>query len=835
MPFSAIPFRNGAAKQISWFEGMAMNRRAARGALLKYATFGAVAFAPIVAEAGDVPTTPPVNFTNSSDPKVGSTIVNLVDSYSWLMVNNPAGMTQNIQTVITLTQGRTAAQTLAAIHDDRTAQPYSVLNGLGALTSNFMTGIGSSTTGTAPTRLTPTSYVTTTLQDYAPGAKGINYLHDATIGFANFGDGSATPLASAATFLNTTIRANASTEPPKRTFERFMGTTSPVTNPAFITAGIISPLDARYGAYNAVTKPNGLTPSDTAKFVVPNYFGNFTVPAVYGNTTNWVQGFTLTQAMVDANGGKPLTAPNLGTYDAAGNFTPYAFGVGAYVPGIGTAPRPYRLSADVNVPTQLYQIINNTNPYADGAFVSGHTNLAYNQALGLAFLVPQQYRQLLFRASDLGNNRILAGMHSPLDVIGGRIEATAIAATNIYNALYDANGNRVDWANPSNSAAYAVYQAYNQTQSYLAQACGAASVQACILQAQQSAAASDPYAPSAENQALYTARLTYGFSHIGPTNLPEVVPVQAQVLLLTRFPYLTDQQRTDVLRTTALTSGYPLLDGNTWDGWGRLNLYAAANGYGAFDGAVSVTMDAAQGGYNAFDIWSNNIGGAGSLTKDGSGALVLAGNNTYSGGTTVAGGSLIVAGSIAGPVNVAAGGMLSGVGTVGSLTVSGALAPGLPSIAGLTGQIGALTVAGNLQLNAKSNYLIQLTPASASSTVVNGAATIAGAMTASFAPGLYAVGSRLPALATANGLAGAFSSLSYSSAGPINVRPGLAYDGHSAFLVLNQAMLPALSAGGTGNAARVWGALNGFIAMGERFQRRSRASTSKRLPRSRPR
>ena len=57
---------------------------------------------------------------------------------------------------------------------------------------------------------------------------------------------------------------------------------------------------------------------------------------------------------------------------------------------------------------------------------SGHTNLAYNQVLGLAFLVPEQYQSLLVRAADLGNNRILAGMHSPLDVIGGRIEATAI-------------------------------------------------------------------------------------------------------------------------------------------------------------------------------------------------------------------------------------------------------------------------------------------------------------------------------------------------------------------------------------------------------------------------
>jgi membrane-associated phospholipid phosphatase len=50
---------------------------------------------------------------------------------------------------------------------------------------------------------------------------------------------------------------------------------------------------------------------------------------------------------------------------------------------------------------------------------SGHTNSAYLQALGLAFLIPQQAQELLARAADLGNNRILAGMHSPLDGKGG--------------------------------------------------------------------------------------------------------------------------------------------------------------------------------------------------------------------------------------------------------------------------------------------------------------------------------------------------------------------------------------------------------------------------------
>ena len=572
--------------------------------LWKYAALGAV-LAPFAARAGLIPTTPPVNFTNSTDPKVGSTIVNLLDSYASLMVFDPklknsvGVMEQNIQTVIEMTRNRTAAETLAAIHDDRTAQPYSVLNGLGALTSYFMTGIGSSTTGTAPVSLTPTSYVITTLQDYAPDAKGISYLSGATIGFTTFGDGTATPLASAANFLNNTIRNNASTEPPKRTFERYMGSTRPVTNPASITAGVISPLDPRYGNYNAVTNKTGLTVADTAQFIVPYYFSKFSVPTVYFNTTNWVRGFTVTQTMVAANGGRPITVPDVGTFDSSANFTPTTFNVGDYIPGIGTAPRPFRLSTDVNVPTLLWQITNGTNPYGDGAFVSGHTNLAYNQALGLAFLVPQEYRSLLVRAADLGNNRILAGMHSPLDVIGGRIEATAIAATNIYNALYDANGNRLDWTNPANAAAYAIYQAYTQTQKYLAQSCSTSSVDACLERAQGDHdnhpnrdrdnhinRESEDFNLDPDDTRGYTYRMTYGLALAASMHLPENVPVQAQALLLTRFPYATEEQRTKILRDTALPSGFALLDGNTWDGWGRLNLYAAVSGYDSFFRAV---------------------------------------------------------------------------------------------------------------------------------------------------------------------------------------------------------------------------------------------------------
>ena len=394
---------------------------------------------PLSIAAQTVPTSPPVNFVNESNPAIGSIVPKLLDSYVPLVRDHPEVLVQNYNTVIALTKARTTAQTLNAIHDDRTNQAYSILNGLGALTNLYMAGAGASTTGTAPNTLTPTSYATATLADYVAN---INLGNSFSAGSATLGNGTATPLAGAVNFINNTVRANSSTEPAKRTFARYQGANPP-----------IDPLDPRFANYNVNTNRGALTAADTAAIVVPSFLASYTVPAPYATTTQWVRGFTVTAAMIAANGGKPITAPNLGTFDSAGKFTAATFTVGQYVPGIGASPRPYRVSSDVNVPAPMLQIINSTNPYADGAYPSGHANSGLLQALGTAFLIPQQGQELLARAADLGTNRILAGMHSPLDIMGARIEATALAATNIYAALYDAKGNRHDWTNPANAGA----------------------------------------------------------------------------------------------------------------------------------------------------------------------------------------------------------------------------------------------------------------------------------------------------------------------------------------------------------------------------------------------
>ncbi|MBW5446126.1 phosphatase PAP2 family protein [Cohnella sp. CFH 77786] len=269
-------------------------------------------------------------------------------------------------------------------------------------------------------------------------------------------------------------------------------------------------------------------------------------------------------------------------------------------------PRPFRwVNTSIVVPTLVP--VMNPDPSKDGGFPSGHTNAAYLAAYAMAYAVPERFQELLTRASELGHNRIVAGMHSPLDVMGGRVMATALAAAIL--------------SDPDNAALKQA--AYQEAHSKLLT---------------QKGTATDRFSDYAANKKNYTDRLTYGFDRIDSKATPAIVPKGAEVLLETRLPYLDGEQRRWVLATTGLPSGYPLLDDP--EGWGRLNLFAAADGYGAFAADVTVSMDANKGGFHALDSWRNNISGTGKLTKKGTGTLKLTGNNTYSGGTQIEQGTL---------------------------------------------------------------------------------------------------------------------------------------------------------------------------------------------------
>lgn len=276
--------------------------------------------------------------------------------------------------------------------------------------------------------------------------------------------------------------------------------------------------------------------------------------------------------------------------------------------------------SDVVVVTQLLRQ-RATNPAEDGGFPSGHTNAFHLAALAFAYAVPERFQEIVTRAFELSHTRIMSGMHSPVDVLGGRVMATALAAAAL--------------ADPANAdlkaAARAQALAYFQAQT---------GTTADTLYSYAHPDTGDAYADRDANLRTVTPKLTYILSRRGRDEAL-TVPKGAEVLLETRQPYLDTAQRRAVLRTTALPAGYVLLDG--FEQWGRLNLFAAADGYGAFESDVTVELDAAAGGFGAADTWRNDIDGRGGLTKAGSGALTLTGHNSYTGGTVLKDGVLVSA------------------------------------------------------------------------------------------------------------------------------------------------------------------------------------------------
>ncbi|TDC83498.1 phosphatase PAP2 family protein [Micromonospora sp. KC606] len=318
-------------------------------------------------------------------------------------------------------------------------------------------------------------------------------------------------------------------------------------------------------------------------------------------------------------------------------------------------PRPWRLSddnrvvptggipvlgvpvydADTFVVPQLLRQRSET-PASDGGFPSGHANAAWLAALGFAYAIPERFQELLARASDVSDSRIAAGMHSPVDVIGGRILATALAAAVLSNP----------------ATAELKVAARRQAVEYLRARTNATDL---FAYAHSAGSDTDPYADREANLARVTPRLTYMLTRTGE-DTPLDVPKGAEVLLETRLPYLDAEQRRAVLASTALPGGYPLLDGP--EQWGRLNLFAAADGYGSLRDTVTVTMDAAAGGFHAADTWRNDIDGTGTLVKNGTGTLTLTGRNSFAGGTRLLAGTLVAASATAlghGPVELRGG------------------------------------------------------------------------------------------------------------------------------------------------------------------------------------
>ena len=229
-----------------------------------------------------------------------------------------------------------------------------------------------------------------------------------------------------------------------------------------------------------------------------------------------------------------------------------------------------------------------------GSFPSGHTTYAYSGGIALATLFPQLAPEIVTRASEAGNNRIVLGVHYPLDIMGGRIDGEVSNATR--------------WSDEQFRNEQ-ILPAFDELQSYIAGKCvadGHATKQATDVDTVQECvnnlgandangyknAFVDPVSKVAvtDRQSaiqVFTNRLTYNFKQTGQAGQDPVVPDAAANLLITAFPTLNADQRKQVLAATEIDSGYPL-DASS-EGYQRLNLAAAYSAKVTVDAKGAVT------------------------------------------------------------------------------------------------------------------------------------------------------------------------------------------------------------------------------------------------------
>jgi len=198
--------------------------------------------------------------------------------------------------------------------------------------------------------------------------------------------------------------------------------------------------------------------------------------------------------------------------------------------------------------------------------------------------------------------------------------------------------------------------------------------------------------------------------------------------------------------------------------------------------------------------------GFSTFNKVGSSSWTVTGTFSQPNPWTVQGGTFLVNGdlSAASGIKADSGGILGGIGTVSNTIINngGTLAPGLPN------SIGTLRIKGNLVLASAASYMVQVSPAAASLTNVNGMASIGGTLVANGTGGAYTVGQKYTVLTSSGGVTGTFSSLAITGFFGAT-QPTITYDANDAFLVLVPAVLAShLPPGSTTNVTNVVNAID---------------------------
>lgn len=216
--------------------------------------------------------------------------------------------------------------------------------------------------------------------------------------------------------------------------------------------------------------------------------------------------------------------------------------------------------------------------------------------------------------------------------------------------------------------------------------------------------------------------------------------------------------------------------------------------------------DGTEGGAEFTATIDADLQGTSSVRKTDLGTLVLNGTNTWD-TTTVEAGMLVIGGTLSGALQIAAGGLLGGSGTLGSVDNAGTVAPG--------DSIGTLTVTGDYIHRADATFLAEIEPGGTSDLLdVGGTATLEGGQVEVIKlPGQYAGGTRYTLIDADGGVSGTFDEL-------VQDMPfldlGLAYDPNHVYLDVTRsaADFGIVCAEGTANQCEVAGALDAISTGG---------------------
>jgi hypothetical protein len=275
-----------------------------------------------------------------------------------------------------------------------------------------------------------------------------------------------------------------------------------------------------------------------------------------------------------------------------------AYGRPAGTPGANAFgdPRPFQTEPTIasivgldyfNVPASndVYNRGPIMNLINSPSFPSGHTTYGYMGSLLLAVLVPDRYQEMVVRAAEYGNDRIIIGAHYAMDVLGGRTVATYDLAHLLANDPAYMNRPLKNVAmitatsEPQVPVTIADFRAaVAKARTDLTQALEAACGNTVAVCARQD---TGRFNAPAMNDAFYAVTQTYGLSAAHPETADKVEDVgalapEAGYLLTVAFPKLSLEEANRILTDTEGPGGGFLDDGSAFGVYSRLNLYAAS-------------------------------------------------------------------------------------------------------------------------------------------------------------------------------------------------------------------------------------------------------------------